>query len=286
MTFYDLHSHSTASDGTLTPTLLVQQAAAAGVRYLALTDHDTLSGLAEAEQAAASTAMQLVPGVEISVTWCGRTIHIVGLHVDASNLALQRGLAELREFREWRAGEIANRLLKQAGIVEALAGARQYAQGALVSRTHFARYLVDCGVAASVQEVFKRYLVQGKPGHVPGQWASLEAVVRWIVEAGGVAVLAHPARYKMTATKLRALMGEFREAGGVALEVVSGSHSADDVKTMARNATQMGLLASVGSDYHGPENAWIVLGRLRALPEECVPVWHDWHERGYIQEAG
>lgn len=285
MSIYDLHSHSTASDGTLSPTELVQRAATAGVDYLALTDHDTTDGLVEARAAAMGTGLTLVPGVEVSVSWSGKTIHIVGLRVDEQDETLLQGLARLRTFRAWRAEEIGRRLLKQSGIAGAYEGAQSYAHGALVSRTHFARYLVEIGVAGSMQDVFKRFLVHNKPGHVPGQWASLEDVVGWIRGAGGVAVLAHPARYKQTATKLRALMGEFRECGGVAMEVVSGSHTPDEVRTMGRNAQQMELLASAGSDYHGPENPWIELGRLRALPEGCVPVWHDWHERPMIREA-
>lgn len=282
---YDLHSHSTASDGTLSPTELVYRAGRQGVDVLALTDHDTLTGLEEARQAASTIGLTLVNGVEISVTWAGGTVHLVGLQVAEDDAVLQQGLAGLREFRCWRAEEIGRRLFKQSRIENAFEGASKFALGGLVSRTHFARFLVQNGHAKTVQEVFKRFLVNNKPGHVPGQWASLEQAVEWIGGAGGVAVLAHPARYKMTATKLRALMGEFQECGGRAIEVISGSHTPDEVKTMARNACNMGLLASSGSDYHGPENPWIELGRLPALPAGCVPVWHDWQPPVMMDKA-
>jgi len=274
---YDLHSHSTASDGTLAPAELVRRAQAAGVRVLALTDHDTTAGIAEAQRAAHATGLSLVTGVEISVTWNAQTVHIVGLNVDIGNGALQRGLEGLREFREWRAREMGRRL-GQAGIVDAYEGALAHCCGLLVSRTHFARMLVERGIAENERKVFKRFLVPGKPGHVPGAWASLEAAVGWIRGAGGQAVVAHPARYKMTRGKLRRLLGEFRELGGEAMEVVSGSHSRDDYHTMARHAAELGLLASAGSDFHAPENPWIALGRLPMLPAGCRPVWAGWDD--------
>jgi len=272
---YDLHTHSIASDGTLGPGELVRRAAAAGVRCLALTDHDTLEGLAAGGVAARREGIGWVPGVEVSVTWSGHTIHLVGLHVDADCPALLEGLAGLRGFRTWRAEEIGRRLAGH-GIEGALEGARGLSNGHLISRTHFARLLVQRGVAANERQVFKHFLVQGKPGHVPGQWAALGDAVGWIRQAGGQAVLAHPARYKLTRGKLRRLIGEFREAGGQALEVVSGSHSRDDCLTMARHAADFGLLGSAGSDFHDPQSPWIELGRLPELPDGCVPVWRDW----------
>lgn len=273
---FDLHTHSTASDGTLTPTELVERAAAGGVGTLALTDHDTLEGLAEAAAAARSAGIELVPGVEISVTWEGGTVHLVGLNVDTGCESLQAGLARLREFRDWRAREIGRRLARDAGIADAFDGARALSNGRLVSRTHFARYLVAQGRAESVRDVFNKFLKQGKPGHVAGQWAGLAEAVTWIRAAGGQAVLAHPARYPLTRTRLRRLLGEFREAGGAGLEVVSGSHSRDDVFHMAQQARAHGLLASAGSDYHGPEQPWIELGRLPDLPPGCRPIWAEW----------
>lgn len=278
----DLHTHSTASDGTLTPSALIDHAAAAGVDVLALTDHDTTDGLEEAGAAAARKGMRLIPGVEISVTWGGRTIHVVGLRLDPDHPDLQRGLASLLEFRGWRAEEIGRRLAR-AGIEGAYAGAKALSKGRLVGRTHFARFLVQRRLAADERAVFKHFLVNGKPGHVPGDWASLESAVGWIRAAGGHAVLAHPARYKLTRTRLLRLLGELRELGGAGLEVVSGSHSRDDIFTFAQHAREQRLLASVGSDFHGPQlsvsaHPWIHLGRLPALPDGCVPIWSDWPE--------
>jgi len=272
---YDLHTHSTASDGTLSPGELVRRAAARGIGALALTDHDTTDGLAEAQAEAAAQGIVLMPGVELSVTWQGQTIHLVGLRIDPAAPALRDGLARLRRFRHWRAEEIARRLAK-AGFAGVLEGARGYSNGELLSRTHFARFLVARGVAADVRGVFKRYLVRGKPGHVPGEWATLWEAVAWIRLAGGQAVLAHPARYEMTNSKRRRLLREFIEAGGVALEVISGSHSRDDCFHMAQLAREFGLLASAGSDYHGPESPWIELGNLPPLPDGLIPIWRDW----------
>lgn len=278
----DLHSHSTASDGTLSPTDLVAAAQAAGVEVLALTDHDTTEGLDEARRAAECRGMQLIPGVEISVTWGGRTVHVVGLRIDPAHPGLRLGLAGLVEFRHWRAQEIGRRLA-QAGIEGAYQGAKALSNGRLVGRTHFARFLVQRRLAADERAVFKQFLVNGKPGHVPGDWASLESAVSWIIGAGGQAVIAHPARYKLTRTRLLQLTGEFRELGGVGLEVVSGSHSRDDIFAFAQYARRQRLLASAGSDFHGPQLAvsahpWVRLGRLPALPEGCAPIWSDWPE--------
>ncbi len=272
---FDLHSHSTASDGSLSPTELVQRAAQAGVDVLALTDHDTTEGLAEAMRAGRSHGVDLSPGIEISVTWGGQTVHIVGLNIDHECPELLQGLNKLKEFRLWRAEEIGRRLAKK-GIEGAFEGAKAFSNGRLISRTHFARFLVAQGVEQDMRGVFKRYLVHGKPGHVAGQWASLEDAVGWIRTAGGQAVVAHPARYKMTRTKLRKLFKDFKQAGGEALEVVSGSHSKDDGFVMARHCRDFNFFASAGSDYHGPESPYIELGRLRSLPDGCVPIWRDW----------
>jgi hypothetical protein len=268
----DLHTHSTASDGTLTPTALLERAAAAGVGTLALTDHDTVAGVAEAQTAAARLGVQLIPGVEVSVTWGGRTVHVVGLDLDPGCPTLLAGLAGLQEHRVWRAEEIGRRLAA-SGYTGALEGARRHAAGSLIGRTHFARFLVEQGAAADIRDVFKRYLVSGKPGHVAGEWTTLEQAVGWIRAAGGSAVIAHPARYDFTRTKMLRLLGEFRECGGCGLEVVSGSHSRDDYFVFARYANEQGFYASAGSDYHGPEKPWIELGRLPVLPEGCTPIW-------------
>jgi predicted metal-dependent phosphoesterase TrpH len=271
----DLHTHSTASDGTLAPANLVARACAAGVETLALTDHDTVAGLAEAAVAAAQAGITLVPGAELSVTWGGRTIHVVALHLDPGCAELGLGLERIRAFRAWRAEEIGRRLDRH-GIPETYAGAQALAGDGLVGRTHFARVLVRRGLAQTERDVFKHLLVQGKPGHVPGDWATLEEALGWIRAAGGQAVIAHPARYSLTRTKLRRLLGEFRDLGGAGIEVVCGSHSKDDALVFARHARETGLLASAGSDYHGPESPWLDLGRLPPLPTGCVPIWADW----------
>lgn len=272
---YDLHTHTFYSDGALAPAELVARAAANGVQVLALTDHDVTDGVPEAQAAAQQAGITLVPGVEISVTWGAQTVHIVGLQIDITHPGLQTGLARLREFREWRAEEIGRRLAK-AGIPGAIEGARSRALRGLVSRTHFAQFLVAAGHATDVRSVFKKYLVHGKPGYVPGQWAGLDEAIGWIRAAGGQAVLAHPARYKITATRLKKLLGEFRDAGGAAIEVVSGSHSRDDMFRFGQLASSYGLLASSGSDFHGPHNYYMDLGPLPPLPDGCTPVWQTW----------
>lgn len=274
---HDLHSHSTASDGTLAPAELVARAREAGVDVLALTDHDTLDGYAEAVREAGGGPLRLIAGVEISVTWNNQTIHILGLNVDPHCRALLDGLGGLLAFRDWRAEEIA-RKLEAVGVAGALEGASRFRRGRILSRTHFAHYLVEQGRAPSVREVFRHYLVKGKPGYVRGEWSDLETALAWIRTAGGLPVIAHPARYRLTRSKLARLIGEFREAGGAGIEVVSGSHSLDETLHMAAVAREHGMLASAGSDYHGPHNPWVELGRLRALPPGCTPVWQapDW----------
>lgn len=272
---YDLHTHSLASDGTLSAAELVQRAAAAGIDVLALTDHDSIDGLAEARQAAVGLPLRLIAGVEVSVTWSGQTVHIVGLNVDPDNAEFSAGLLSLQTFRDWRAEEIGRRLAK-VGIADAYEGARRFARGRIVSRTHFAHFLVAQGRARSLREVFKKFLVHNKPGHVAGEWANLEQALGWIRAAGGEAVVAHPARYALTGSKLRRLLGEFKDCGGAAIEVVSGSHTTEDMLRMAGVARALGLKASRGSDYHGPENPWVELGRIPPLPDGCVPVWQDW----------
>jgi len=277
---YDLHSHSTASDGTLTPPALVALAAAKGVDVLALTDHDTLEGLGPAQAAAGTAGLILVPSVEISVTWGGRTIHIIGLGVDYRNWTLHDGLAEISVHRRRRAEEIARRLAKK-GITGALEGARAFSNGHLIGRSHFARFLMQRGYAADEREVFKHYLIKGKPGYVAGDWATIETAVGWIRGAGGQAVIAHPGRYRFTRTKLLRLIGQFTELGGVGIEVVSGSHTRDECLLFARYAKETRLLASVGSDFHGPENPWTDLGSMAPLPGFCTPIWADWEKTGW-----
>lgn len=282
MTQPDLHSHSTASDGTLSPTDLVARAARRGVRMLALTDHDTTAGLAEARHAAAAAGLTLVPGVEISTNWGERTIHVLGLGIDPAAIPLLAGLERLRDQRVWRAEEIGRRLA-HIGIEGAFAGAKALSNGRLVSRTHFARFLVRRGHASSVREVFSRFLVKDKPGHVHGEWASLAEAVAWIRAAGGQAVIAHPGRYRLAHTQMNQLVGEFREHGGVGLEVASGSHTPDEVQLFALYAHHHGLLASGGSDFHDPVGARPDLGGMPALPEICLPIWRHWS--GFATEA-
>ena len=275
MTCYDLHSHSTVSDGSLSPEHLVARAIDQGVDVLALTDHDGTEGIIAAQAAAQGTKLSLVTGVEISVTWGSSTIHILGLKVDHKNEALQKGLKKIRDYRKERAFKIAERLEK-SGISGAYEGASQYASPVMLGRVHFAKFLVDKGHAKNINDVFKRYLVRNKPGYVSGEWATLAQAVNWINGAGGQAVIAHPARYKMTATKLRRLITEFKELGGVGLEVVSGRQHPEEIKILAKLANDFNLLASCGSDFHSPDNTWVELGRLPELPSSVNPIWKKW----------
>jgi predicted metal-dependent phosphoesterase TrpH len=273
MATIDLHSHSTYSDGLLGPAAVVLRAAERGVRVLALTDHDELGGLAEARAAAAECGIELVAGVEVSVSWHGKTLHVVGLHVDPGNECLREGLLATRAGRHERAARMADEL-GQAGIEGSLEGARAYAMNPeLVSRAHFARFLVKGGYARDTNAVFKRYLVEGKPGYVAHQWAQLGEAIGWIKAAGGLAVLAHPGRYSLDVLQEDVLLEQFKACGGVALEVVTGSHSPDQFGYWAKSAQRFGLQASAGSDYHGPSESRRDLGDLPELPAGCVPVW-------------
>lgn len=273
---FDLHSHSTASDGVLSPRDLILRAAQQGVHAIALTDHDAVSGLAEAEETAQETGVTLIPGVEISVTWAGRTVHIVGLRVDRRHPALLAGLAQNRGGRDERARRIAEALAK-SGIAGAYEGASALAGNKdLISRTHFARFMVEMKHVKNLKTVFKKYLVKGKPGYVEHQWASLQESVEWVRAAGGVAVLAHPGRYVMGREKMACLLDDFKAAGGEAIEVVTGSHTAEDIPLFANYAERYGLLASAGSDFHAPGEGGRELGRLQPMPAKCRPVWEAW----------
>jgi len=272
----DLHCHSTISDGVLAPRALAARAKANGVDIWALTDHDEVSGIAEARAAAAALGLGYVAGVEISVTWAGTTVHIVGLQIDECNAELVNGLATTRNGREQRAREIA-RQLAAAGIPDAFEGALNFAGNKdLLSRTHFARYIIQLGVCASVHEVFKKYLIEGKPGYVPHRWATLQKAVTWIRNAGGIAVVAHPGRYKFSDLAFDEFMQEFKQHGGTAVEVMTGSHSVDQYDEYAEVASRYGLMASRGSDFHGPNESRVDLGSLPPLPANLTPVWHDW----------
>ena len=271
----DLHSHSTISDGVLSPRELVQRASERAVELFALTDHDELAGLEEAAATARDLDLSFVTGVEISVTWASTTVHVVGLGIDPDDRKLLKALARVRSGRTERAQQMSAGLAA-AGIEDAYEGALRYVRNPeLISRTHFARYLVDTGICRDVRDVFKRYLVAGKPGYVPHEWAHLDEAVQWIMAAGGVAVLAHPGRYRVGDLKLHELVREFKEAGGVALEVVTSNHSREQVRQFAALALEMELEASRGSDFHGPGEAENVeLGVVAPLPPGLTPVWH------------
>ena len=276
----DLHSHSTISDGTLTPTELILRAHEMEVEVFALTDHDATEGLKEAALAADKVGLPFVPGIELSVTWSHQTIHIVGLGINPDDEKLNQGLIKLREFRGRRGEEIAHKLEK-AGLDKPLEGAKKFANGEILSRTHFARYLVEQGRAKDIRQVFKRFLVKGKPGYVAGNWASLEDALSWIHGAGGIAVIAHPARYKISATRMRQLIAEFKALGGLGFEAISGSHSHDEEIRMAQLANQFELFISKGSDFHSPENIYRELGKMQDVPKGSVPLWHSeaWKQR-------
>lgn len=272
----DLHCHSIVSDGTLTPTALAQRAKTNGVDLWALTDHDELDGIAEARSAAAAVGLRFMAGVEISITWSGKTVHIVGLGVDEHNPKLRAGLGSVRGGRERRGREIAESLA-QVGITGAFEGAMKHADNPeMLGRTHFARFLVESGVKPTVSDVFKHYLVEGKPGFVPHRWGTLEQAVGWIRGAGGRAVIAHPGRYGLSELQRDALIEAFRDLGGEGIEVVTGSHTPQEYDHYARVARRTGLLASRGSDFHGTSESGADLGSLPPLPADLTPVWHDW----------
>ncbi len=269
----DLHCHSTVSDGTLAPEALAQRAAANGVELWALTDHDETGGQARAAAAARDRGMRYLTGAEISVSFIGKTVHIVGLGFDAEDHRLQRGLVQTRGGREQRARDMADQLAK-VGIRGAFEGALKYAGNHdLISRTHFARFLVETGVCRDTNDVFRKYLTEGKPGFVEHRWATLKEAVTWITQAGGVAVVAHPARYRFTANEEYALFTEFKNHGGQGIEVVTGSHSAAEYVTYADTAREFGLAASRGSDFHSPDESHTDLGTLPLLPSGLTPVW-------------
>ena len=275
----DLHCHSTASDGTLSADALAARAKANGVELWALTDHDELIGLPAARAAAAASGLPFVDGIEISVTFAGITVHIVGLGFDPSNDELVTGIGQVRAGREVRAKQMGDGLAL-AGIPGAYEGAIKLAPNPnLVSRTHFGRFLIASGVATDMHAVFRRYLTEGKPGYVEHRWAALGDAVRWIRAAGGVAVIAHPGRYKFTPTEEYALFSEFQAHGGEGVEVVTGSHHAGDVAKYTEMALEFGLLASRGSDFHDPQESRLDLGLLPgqlALSSRLTPVWSRW----------
>jgi len=272
----DLHCHSNISDGVLTPEAVAKYAHKAGVDVWALTDHDEVAGTGRARAAANEVGMRFVAGVEISVTWAGETIHLVGLQVDDTNPTLMQGLAATRSGRDARGREISAQL-ERAGVPGCYEGALKYVGNPdLMSRTHFARYLVECGACANIPEVFRKYLVEGKPGYVPHRWAALADATGWIRAAGGIPVIAHPGRYKFSLTAEGALFDEFKQLGGNAIEVVTGSHTPDQYQTYAEAAKRYGFLASRGTDFHAPGESRVEFALLPPLPAGLTPVWHDW----------
>lgn len=273
----DLHCHSNASDGQLTPTELLDLAAAQSIQRLALTDHDTVAGLAEAGTAAARHGIELIPSVELSVSWERRTLHVVGLQIDTQAPALVAGLAKLQDARQERAQAMAARIEK-AGVADAWGRLQTITSGAQPTRTHMARLLVECGLVKDMKQAFKRYLAAGKPAYVRAEWASLREAIHWIHAAGGLAVLAHPMRYPMTANWRERALRAFKEAGGDAMEVCSGACLRPEVEQATRLAQKFELLASAGSDFHGPEQHWLQLGRLAPLPPALTPVWSLLHD--------
>ena len=269
----DLHCHSIISDGTLTPEDLALRAHKNGVQLWSLTDHDVIGGQKRAQLAAQNLGMKYLGGVEISVSWMGQTIHIVGIGIDPENPTLIEGLRKTRDGRSARGKEIA-RQLEVIGIPGVYEGALTYAGNPeLLSRTHFARYLVEKKVCQSIDEVFKNYLVEGKPGYIGHEWASLEESVQWITAAGGIAVIAHPGRYRLSDMQKHELYQAFKNAGGKGIEVITGSHTPSQYEEYAKIAQQYGFYASRGSDFHDPDESRIDLGQLPHLPSTLQPVW-------------
>lgn len=280
----DLHCHSVVSDGTLTPEALAQRAKANGVKLWALTDHDEIGGLPRAAAAAKAQGLDFLTGVEISVTFIGHTVHIVGLGFDATNKALIAGLQQTRGGRGQRAKDMADGLAK-VGITGAYEGALQFAGNHdLISRTHFARFLVETKVCKDTYEVFRKYLTEGKPGFVEHRWATLKDAVTWITQAGGIAIIAHPARYKFSTNEEYALFTEFKAHGGQGVEVITGSHTPAEFLSYADTAREFDLAASRGSDFHSPDESHTELGTLPLLPSTLTPVWELIADR--IQYAG
>jgi predicted metal-dependent phosphoesterase TrpH len=266
----DLHCHSTASDGALAPRALLQRALEHDVELLAITDHDTVAAYAELD--AGNVSLRLIHGIELSTQWRGHTIHIVGLDIDIDSAVMRAAVAQQAEAREQRAEKIGARLAK-LGFSEPLEGAARLADGNSIGRPHFAQYLVDSGQVKSIAVAFKKFLGAGKPGDVKNFWAPLEIVTGWIAAAGGVPVLAHPGKYRMTNAKLGTLVDEFRDCGGRAIEVLCGQQTADVTAKLARLCNAREMFASCGSDFHAPGQPWNELGACGTLPRDCRPVW-------------
>jgi len=269
---YDLHCHSTASDGTLSPTEVVERAQQQGVTSLALTDHDTINGQAEAAEAARKNNINFIPGIEISTTWENKCFHIVGLNIDPENQSLISNISQLQELRTERAKKIAYKLEKRR-VPNAYEAVVKMAKGGMITRAHFANFLLENNYVNTNQQAFDRYLGKGKTAFVSTVWADLHETVGWINQAGGTAVVAHPLRYKLTASWMRRFLSAFKEVGGQGIEVITGRSSAEEIRKSLAFANQFQLSASVGSDFHTPANQWVELGRLAPLPENTQAVW-------------
>ncbi len=274
---YDLHCHSTASDGFLSPTELVQRAQLKGVTSLALTDHDTINGQAEAAKTARSCQINYIPGIELSTTWENKCFHILGLNIDPEHSTLVSGIQSLQTLRAQRAKKIALKLEKKR-IPNSYEAVITAANGGMITRAHFANFLLSQNHVSTMQEAFDRYLGAGKPAFVSTVWADLQEAVNWINQAGGIAVVAHPLRYRLTASWMRRFLTYFKEIGGQGIEVVTGRSNPDEVRRSLIYANQFELAASVGSDFHTPNNKWVELGRLLPLPENIKPVWELFRE--------
>jgi predicted metal-dependent phosphoesterase TrpH len=277
----DLHCHSTISDGLFSPPDLVAHAAKRGIKVLALTDHDDVGGLQAARQAAIEHGIQFINGVEISATWKKRTLHIVGLKIDPDYAPLKNALDAVRTGRDERAQQMGADLAR-VGIHGAYEGAKALAGSSIITRTHFASFMVQAGHAKDRKTVFKKYLVKGKPGFVEHKWMNLETAVGLILDAGGIAVIAHPGRYDLGMINMHLLMHEFRMLGGSAIEVVTGSHTPPQYQQFAKIAHRFSLKSSLGSDFHGPGISFMEMGCIADLPAGCVPVWDDWPEAAYL----
>ena len=269
---YDLHCHSTASDGALSPSALVYRAHQQGVSVLALTDHDTTMGLSQARSCAADLGIHLINGIELSASWQNKCLHIIGLGIDPDYEPLATATAQLRTSRLERAVKIAEKLEKKR-ITGALVGVQKAAGDGMITRSHFANFLLSQFHVSTQQEAFDRYLGKGKPAYVSTTWAEMALAIQWITQSGGVAVLAHPLRYQLTASWMKRLLAAFKDAGGQGIEVITGRTNPDEIKLLANYASSFGLAGSVGSDFHNPVNPWLELGRLAPLPETVQPVW-------------
>jgi predicted metal-dependent phosphoesterase TrpH len=272
---YDLHTHTTASDGELSPKALVIKAKSSGVDVLAITDHDSTKGIIEAENEARKQNIRLLPGIELSVSWMDKNFHIIGLGIDPDNEKLITSLKQTEELRENRAIKIGKKL-EIIGVTKAYSEAKTLAGDNTLTRSHFARVLINQGFAADSREVFKKYLVHNKPGFVKTSWVEMESGINLIKDSGGEAILAHPLRYNITASWLRRFLTAFKESGGIGIEVVTGSSNADEINTAAAYARRFELSGSAGSDFHGYDNTWVKLGKLATMPESVTPVWEKW----------